>query len=336
MGVAEFAESFVPEDAVLTAARSRALEIGVEPVSPATGAVLRLARRYGPSTHRGRDRNRHRRQRLYLLRGLRPTGCSRASTPKPRPSGWHGRHSTQTAVPTSRARLINGRALDVLPRLTDGAYDIVFCASDRREYPDFLPQVIRLVRPGGVIVFDGAANASDPSARDAEAGAMRKLVELVREDGRLAPAVLPVGSGLLAAIVPPIPPKTPEPAAEMDIGDFYDGDPSPPRVRRRFTFGDGWTTEADQHSTYRANYVRDTGELYVVREPHPGGLAARFLDQLDVDQADVQELTVEVLGRFPDDAAALQSAAPGLAGCHDQARQPDLATRALPRLTAVR
>ena len=89
----------------------------------------------------------------------------------------------------------------------------------------------------------------------------------------------------------------------MDIGDFYDGDPAR-RESEEDNFGDGWTTEADQHSTYRANYVRDTGELYVVREPHPGGLAARYLDQLDVDQVEVEELTVEVLGRFSDEDAA--------------------------------
>lgn len=88
----------------------------------------------------------------------------------------------------------------------------------------------------------------------------------------------------------------------MDISEFYDGDP-----RRRESpevgFGDGWSTETDQHSTYRANWLAETGELYAVREPHPGGLIARFLDQLGIDQADVKQLTVEILGTFPDEAA---------------------------------
>jgi hypothetical protein len=88
----------------------------------------------------------------------------------------------------------------------------------------------------------------------------------------------------------------------MDIGEFYDGDPAR-RESDEINFGDGWSTEADQHSTYRANWIRETGELYVVREPHPGGLFARYLDQLDVDQVDVEALTVEVLGRFNDEEA---------------------------------
>jgi predicted O-methyltransferase YrrM len=203
MGVAEFAESFVPEDAVLSAARARADEIGVEPISPATGAVLRLlaaTARARTAVEIGTDTGV---SGLYLLRGMRPDGVLTSIDAEAEAQRLARAAFNADAVPTSRARLINGRALDVLPRLTDGAYDIVFCASDQREYPDFLPQVIRLVRSGGLIIFDGAGIAADPSARDAEAGALRRLVDLVREDGRLAPAVLPVGSGLLAAVATP-------------------------------------------------------------------------------------------------------------------------------------
>ncbi len=95
----------------------------------------------------------------------------------------------------------------------------------------------------------------------------------------------------------------------MDISEFYESDPRR-RESSEVPFGDGWSTEADKHSTYRANWLFETGELYVVREPHPGGLFARYLDQLDIDQVDVEQLTVEVLGRFDDE----QSAQEGLAG----------------------
>ena len=39
---------------------------------------------------------------------------------------------------TARTRLIFGTALDVLPRLTDGAYDLVFCDGEKKEYGDYL------------------------------------------------------------------------------------------------------------------------------------------------------------------------------------------------------
>jgi hypothetical protein len=107
----------------------------------------------------------------------------------------------------------------------------------------------------------------------------------------------------------------------MDISEFYDGDPAR-RESDEINFGDGWSTEADKHSTYRANYLHDTGELYVVREPHPGGLFARYLDQLGIDQVDVEQLTVEVLGRF-DSADAVQAA---LAGWHKEMTKHDSLT----------
>lgn len=81
----------------------------------------------------------------------------------------------------------------------------------------------------------------------------------------------------------------------MDIAEFYDADPHR-RESEEVVYGDGWTQEGDPHSTYRVSWVADTGELYAVREPHPGGLLARYLDELEVDQADVHELRIEVLG----------------------------------------
>jgi predicted O-methyltransferase YrrM len=204
MGVAEFAESFVPEDAVLTAARAAAVEIGVEPVSPATGAALRLlaaTARARTAVEIGTDTGV---SGLYLLRGMRPDGVLTSIDAEAEAQRLARAAFNADGVPTSRARLINGRALDVLPRLTDGAYDVVFCAGDRREYPDVLPQVIRLVRAGGLIIFDGLEPATDSSARDAASGGLRRLVDLVREDGRLAPAILPVGGGLLAAVATPL------------------------------------------------------------------------------------------------------------------------------------
>ncbi|OAA24175.1 hypothetical protein UG55_103122 [Frankia sp. EI5c] len=80
----------------------------------------------------------------------------------------------------------------------------------------------------------------------------------------------------------------------MNIREFYEADPRR-RASEEISFGDGWTIEDDEHSTYRLNWVVDTGEAYVVREPHPGGILARYLDQLRVDQADVDDLLVEVL-----------------------------------------
>ena len=74
---------------------------------------------------------------------------------------------TEAGIPTNRVRLISGRALDVLPRLTDAAYDLVFCDADKKEYAGYLEQALRLLRPGGTVVFDNALwhdRVADPTA----------------------------------------------------------------------------------------------------------------------------------------------------------------------------
>ena len=103
-------------------------------------------------------------------------------------------------------------------------------------------------------------------------------------------------------------PTSEVPAAHVNapsIADFYDADPRR-RESEEIEYGDAWTVHEDAAATYRINLVVDTGELYAVREPHPGGILARYLDQLNVDQADAGQLTVEILAVLtPDDAARL-------------------------------
>jgi predicted O-methyltransferase YrrM len=110
---------------------------------------------------------------------------------------------TEAGFPSNRYRLISGKALDVLPRLTDGAYDLVFCDADKQEYPDYLVEALRLLRPGGVVAFDNAlagGRLADPSRDDPNTIAIRDLGGQVRQDDRLVPVLLPVGDGLLAAV----------------------------------------------------------------------------------------------------------------------------------------
>ena len=104
-------------------------------------------------------------------------------------------------VAHNRTRLITGAALEVLPRLTDGAYDLVFCDGDKAEYADYLRQALRLPA-GGVVAFDNAWHdrVADPAQRDPDTVAIRGLGRAVAEDEQLVSALLPVGDGLLVAV----------------------------------------------------------------------------------------------------------------------------------------
>lgn len=101
-----------------------------------------------------------------------------------------------------RTRLIAGRALEVLPRLSDAAYDVVFVDGDKTEYPAILTQAKRLLRIGGLVIFDNvlwSGRVADPAERDPETVALRDTASAVRADDDWMPALLTIGDGLLIA-----------------------------------------------------------------------------------------------------------------------------------------
>ena len=90
----------------------------------------------------------------------------------------------------------------MLPRLTDGHYDLVFCDGDKTEYSDYLTEALRLLKPGGVVVFDNALwhdRVADPAQRDAETVAVRELGKTIRESEELLPLLVPMSDGILVA-----------------------------------------------------------------------------------------------------------------------------------------
>ena len=139
---------------------------------------------------------------LWLLRGMRADGVLTTVDTEAEHQRLAKQTFTEGGIAPQRARLIPGAALDVLPRLTDGHYDIVFCDGDKQEYPEYLAEALRLLRPGGVVAFDNALwhdRVADPAQRDAETVAIRELGRSIAENDDLVPVLLPVGDGLLLA-----------------------------------------------------------------------------------------------------------------------------------------
>ena len=107
---------------------------------------------------------------------------------------------TEAGIAPTRYRLINGSAAEVLPRMRDAAYDLVFVDADKSAYAVYYEQAMRMLRPGGVVAFDNALwhdRVADPSQRDPETVTLRDLASTVRDDDRLVSVLLAVGDGLL-------------------------------------------------------------------------------------------------------------------------------------------
>ncbi|MEN3538420.1 O-methyltransferase [Microbispora sp. ZYX-F-249] len=199
----EYAEEFVPEDDILRTARRRGIEVGAHPILPGCGAALCFLATVANARSVVEVGTGCGVSGLWLLRGMRPDGTLTSVDVEPE----HQRMARQTFAEAgfsgSRIRLIGGRALDVLPRLADGGYDMVFCDAAKQEYIDYLTESVRLLRRGGVVVFCDAFcgdQVADPTQRDPDTVAIRELGKLVRNDERLRPLMLPLGSGLLAAV----------------------------------------------------------------------------------------------------------------------------------------
>jgi len=196
VGLPAYAAEYPGEDEPLQAARANAADLGgTEPVLPVVGATLRfLASCVGARTvveiGTGCGTS-----GIWLLRGMRPGATLTSVDTEPEYHRMARKAFTAAGFAQNQCRLILGRALDVLPRLSDGAYDMVFCDADARDYPDYLTAALRLLRPGGVVAFNNALAAADPA--DASAP---DVARLVRDDDRLVPVLLPLGDGLLAAV----------------------------------------------------------------------------------------------------------------------------------------
>lgn len=105
-----------------------------------------------------------------------------------------------------RARIHVGAALDVLPRLPHGAYDLVFLDCVKSEYPAYLEHARRLLRVGGILGADNVlwhGNVWNPRARDADTQGIQAYSTAVRSDARLVTAFLPVGDGLAVSVLLP-------------------------------------------------------------------------------------------------------------------------------------
>jgi predicted O-methyltransferase YrrM len=197
-----FAESFVAEDEVLGQARKRAEDLNATPIGSGAGAALRFLAAMLDARNVVEIGTGCGTSGVWLMRGMRHDGVLTSVDIEAEHQRLAKEAFTAAGFPPQRVRLIQGAALEVLPRLTDGHYDLVFADGEKSEYPQYLQQALRLLRPGGVLAFDNSLwhdRVADASVRDGATSAIRETLYAVRDDERLVPLLLPMGDGLLVA-----------------------------------------------------------------------------------------------------------------------------------------
>ena len=110
---------------------------------------------------------------------------------------------SEAGSPANRTRTISGRAGDVLPRLTDSAYDLVFIDADKPGLPGYVEQAIRLLKSGGLLIINDALDkdrVANPAAREPPPWCSARWARQSATTTGWPSAMLPTGDGLLVAV----------------------------------------------------------------------------------------------------------------------------------------
>ncbi|MDQ6739655.1 MAG: O-methyltransferase [Actinomycetota bacterium] len=198
-----YTEGLPSEDDVLLRARERSHELGIIPVSPGVGAALTVLAAVSKAQTAVEIGTGAGVSGVCLLRGLSRQSVLTTIDIDVDHLKAAREAFVESGSPANRTRTISGRAADVLPRLTDSAYDLVFVDADKPSYPGYAEQAIRLLKSGGLLIVNDALDkdrVSDPAIRDHGTVILRQVGKAVREDDRLMTAMLPTGDGLLLAV----------------------------------------------------------------------------------------------------------------------------------------
>jgi predicted O-methyltransferase YrrM len=128
---------------------------------------------------------------IWLARGAGPDGKVTTLEYEPKHAEV-ARANIDRAGVGDRVEVLVGAALDTLPSVTGGPFDLVFIDADKENNPGYLEWAIKLTHPGSVIVVDnvireGAILSPD---QDAVVRGTRRVLELMGEHPGLDTAVL--------------------------------------------------------------------------------------------------------------------------------------------------
>lgn len=105
---------------------------------------------------------------------------------------------------TDKVTLLEGQAAEVLPTLT-GPYDFIFMDSAKSKYIEFLPECLRLLRVGGVLMVDDVFQAGTildpieeiPRSQRTIHRKLNQFLDTVMTHPDLTSSLLPLGDGVI-------------------------------------------------------------------------------------------------------------------------------------------
>lgn len=118
------------------------------------------------------------------------------------------RENFKRAGKQDQIELLEGDALEVMKTLSEAKYDFVFMDAAKAQYINYLPEVMRLLTSGGVLITDNVLQDGDliqskfvVRRRDRTIHKrMREFLETIKHDDRLETSIVPIGDGIVMAV----------------------------------------------------------------------------------------------------------------------------------------
>ena len=118
------------------------------------------------------------------------------------------RENFEKAGKSNQIELLEGDAMEVMKTLPKEKYDFIFMDAAKAQYINYLPEAMRLLQKGGVLITDNVLQDGDliqskfvVRRRDRTIHKrMREFLETVKHDERLETSIVPIGDGIVMAV----------------------------------------------------------------------------------------------------------------------------------------
>ena len=188
---------FIPEDEALTAATASIKESGIGDmsISPIQGSLLQLLvklTRAGKILELGTFAGY---STIWLARGLPEQGRLITLEFSPVHADM-AKKNIQRAGLDATVEIRIGKAIELLPGLaaeSAGPFDLIFIDADKPPYADYFEWVLKLSRPGTLIIFDNVirdGKVLDPESTDAAVIGVQRLNKVLAADRRVTATIM--------------------------------------------------------------------------------------------------------------------------------------------------
>ena len=138
-----------------------------------------------------------------LMSEYAPSDCAITTIEKYEKRIPVARENFRRAGREDRIKLLEGDAMELLPAL-EGGFDLIFMDAAKGQYIHFLPEILRRLKPGGLLISDNVLQEGDVAQsrfavtrRNRTIHArMREYLYQLKHHPQLETVILPVGDGV--------------------------------------------------------------------------------------------------------------------------------------------